>query len=198
MSTTRSPLLDLPGAAGVKQVRQFVEKPHLERAEQMFADGEHLWNAGIFLFRVGTLLEEARKVAPDIAEKAQQAVDSGKRHGIRITPDAHLLSLCPSESIDIAVMERSSRVAAVPMSPGWSDLGSWDALASMVGEGGPVGPITAIDCESCYIRSDGVQVAALGVRDLIIVTSGQRLLILPRGRSQEVKKLLLAMETLAA
>jgi len=189
---------DLPGAAGVKQVRQFVEKPHLERAEQMFADGEHLWNAGIFLFRVGTLLEEARKVAPDIAEKAQQAVDSGKRHGIRITPDAHLLSLCPSESIDIAVMERSSRVAAVPMSPGWSDLGSWDALASMVGEGGPVGPITAIDCESCYIRSDGVQVAALGVRDLIIVTSGQRLLILPRGRSQEVKKLLLAMETLAA
>jgi len=60
------------------------------------------------------------------------------------------------------------------------------------------GPITAVDCDDCYIHSDGLQVAALGVRDLIIVASGQRLLILPRGRSQEVKKLLLAMEPIAA
>jgi mannose-1-phosphate guanylyltransferase/mannose-1-phosphate guanylyltransferase/mannose-6-phosphate isomerase len=189
---------EVPGAAGVKQVRQFVEKPQAEVAERMFAGGEHLWNAGIFLFRVGTLLEEAGQVAPEIAEKARQAIDAGKREGIRITPDAHLLSLCPSESIDIAVMERSSRVGAVPMSPGWSDLGSWDALASMLGNGGPVGPITTVDCESCYIRSDGVQVAALGVRDLIIVAAGGRLLVMPRGRSQEVKKLLSAMESMAA
>ena len=80
------------------------------------------------------------------------------------------------------------------MAPGWSDLGSWDALAAMVGTASPIGPITTVDCESCYIRSDGVQVAALGVRDLIIVASGGRLLIMPRGRSQEVKKLLSAMD----
>ena len=84
------------------------------------------------------------------------------------------------------------------MSPGWSDLGSWDALAAVLGSADPVGPITTVDCESCYIRSDGVQVAALGVRDLIIVASGGRLLIMPRGRSQEVKKLLSAMDSMAA
>jgi mannose-1-phosphate guanylyltransferase/mannose-1-phosphate guanylyltransferase/mannose-6-phosphate isomerase len=94
-------------------------------------------------------------------------------------------------------MEHSSRLAVVPMSPGWSDLGSWDALAQLL-EASPLGPITAVDCADCYIRSDGVQVAALGIRDLIIVASGQRLLILPRGRSQEVKKLLSAMESMAA
>ena len=69
-------------------------------------------------------------------------------------------------------MELSSQVAVVPMAPGWSDLGSWDALAAMVGTASPIGPITTVDCESCYIHSDGVQVAALGVRDLIIVASG--------------------------
>jgi mannose-1-phosphate guanylyltransferase/mannose-1-phosphate guanylyltransferase/mannose-6-phosphate isomerase len=83
------------------------------------------------------------------------------------------------------------------MSPGWSDLGSWDALAELL-QSRSHGPITAVDCDDCYIRSDGLEVAALGVRDLIIVASGQRLLILPRGRSQEVKKLLSAMESMAA
>jgi mannose-1-phosphate guanylyltransferase/mannose-1-phosphate guanylyltransferase/mannose-6-phosphate isomerase len=84
------------------------------------------------------------------------------------------------------------------MAPGWSDLGSWDALAELVTQPEPLGPITVVDCDDCYIRSDGLQVAALGVRDLIIVASGQRLLILPRGRSQEVKKLLSAMDSIAA
>jgi len=94
-------------------------------------------------------------------------------------------------------MERSSKVAVVPLSTGWSDLGSWDALAELT-EGNPPGPVTMLDCNDCYIRSDGVQVAALGVRDLIIVASGERLLILPKGRSQEVKNLLSVMEAMAA
>jgi mannose-1-phosphate guanylyltransferase/mannose-1-phosphate guanylyltransferase/mannose-6-phosphate isomerase len=164
----------------------------------MVADGQHLWNAGIFLFQAATLLDEAAKTCPAIAEIARSAIAVGHREGIRIIPDAGLLAECPAESIDYAVMELSSRVAVVPMSPGWSDLGSWDALATMLGTGSQVGPITTVDCESCYIRSDGLQVAALGVRDLIIVASGARLLILPRGRSQEVKKLLSAMDSMAA
>ena len=113
-------------------------------------------------------------------------------------PALEILSDCPSESIDYAVMEHSSQVATVPMAPGWSDLGSWDALASLVGDSGTEGPVTIVDCDNCYIRSDGLEVAALGVSDLIIVASGQRLLVLPRGRSQEVKRLLAAMETLTS
>jgi mannose-1-phosphate guanylyltransferase len=189
---------DVVGAPGVQDVIRFVEKPQLEAAEHMLAAGDHLWNAGIFLFLAKTLLAEAAQTCPAIAEAAVHAANTAEQKGIRVLPDADALARCPSESIDYAVMELSSRVAVVPMSPGWSDLGSWDALASAYGSAAPVGPITTVDCESCYIRSDGVQVAALGVRDLIIVASGGRLLILPRGRSQEVKKLLSAMDTMAA
>ena len=146
-------------------------------------------------FRAGTLLAELTKFAPEIANAARMAVATATREGIRVMPAMESLSGCPSESIDRAVMEHSSRVAVVPMSPGWSDLGSWDALASLVGNAGSEGPVTVLDCDNCYIRSDGLRVAALGVSDLIIVASGQQVLVLPRGRSQEVKLLLSAMET---
>lgn len=185
-------------APGVKTVARFVEKPNFDVAEAMVAGGNHLWNAGIFLFRVGTLLEEIERVAPEIGRISQLALLSAQRAGIRIVPDVSVLEDCPSESIDYAVMEHASSVAVVPMAPGWSDLGSWDALASLVGPGSHDGPVTMLDCDDCYIRSDGLEVAALGVRDLIIVASGQRLLVLPRGRSQEVKRLLSAMEPMAA
>jgi mannose-1-phosphate guanylyltransferase len=188
--------MGLEVAPGVMKVARFVEKPTLAVAETMVAGGEHLWNAGIFLFRVGTLLEEVMRVAPAIGRHAQESIRTATREGIRIIPDACILSDCPSMSIDYAVMEHASNVAVVPMSPGWSDLGSWDALASLVGSGPANELITALECDDCYIRSDGLQVAALGVRGLIIVASGQRLLVLPRGRSQEVKRLLSAMESI--
>jgi len=187
----------LANVAGVNEVVRFVEKPHLAAAERMVADGKHVWNAGIFLFRAGTFLDELLIHAPAIASAAKAAIANADREGSRIFADGFSLEDCPSLSVDYAVMEHSSRLAVVPMSPGWSDLGSWDALAELL-QATPHGPITTLDCADCYIRSDGVQVAALGVRDLIIVASGQRLLILPRGRSQEVKKLLSAMESMAA
>jgi mannose-1-phosphate guanylyltransferase/mannose-1-phosphate guanylyltransferase/mannose-6-phosphate isomerase len=189
---------ELRTAAGVMEVERFVEKPPMNLAEEMVAGGKHLWNAGIFLFRAGTLMEELKAFAPAIAHASEQAVRTGTREGIRVVAALEALAECPSESIDYAVMEHSSRIAVVPMSPGWSDLGSWDALASLVGAATPGGPVTVLDCDNCFIRSDGVQVAALGVRDLIIVASGERLLVLPRGRSQEVKKLLSAMDSMAA
>jgi len=188
---------ELASAPGVMEVARFVEKPPLDIAQAMVQGGEHLWNAGIFLVRAGTLLTELAKFAPEIANSARMAIATAAREGIRVMPALDSLSHCPSESIDYAVMEHSSRVATVPMSPGWSDLGSWDALASLVGASGTEGPVTVLDCDNCYIRSDGLEVAALGVSDLIIVASGQRLLVLPRGRSQEVKRLLAAMDAIA-
>jgi len=189
---------ELADAPGVRSALGFVEKPRAETAEAMVAGGRHVWNAGIFLFRAGIFLDEMWIHAPSIADAAERAVAAARRDGNHIVPDVAALSECPSESVDYAVMEHSARVAVVPMSPGWSDLGSWDALAELLEAPEALGPITALDCDDCYIRSDGLQVAALGVRDLIIVASGQRLLILPRGRSQEVKKLLSAMDSIAA
>ena len=190
--------VDAVPVSGVKKVLRFIEKPHLELAAEMVADGGYLWNAGIFLFRAGTFLEQLMLHAPDIGAAAQQAISDGRCQGNRIVAATDALQGCRSESIDYAVMEHSSQVVVVPIAPGWSDLGSWDALAQLLESSAAHGPITTLDCNDCYIRSDGLQVAALGVRDLIIVASGQRLLILPRGRSQEVKQLLSAMETMAA
>jgi mannose-1-phosphate guanylyltransferase/mannose-6-phosphate isomerase len=189
---------DVGPASAVKKVVRFIEKPHIELATEMVADGAYLWNAGIFLFRAGTFLEQLMLHAPEIGAAAQQAISAGRCEGSRIFADGDSLQDCPSESVDYAVMEHSSGVVVVPIAPGWSDLGSWDALAQLLESSASHGPITTLDCNDCYIRSDGLQVAALGVRDLIIVASGQRLLILPRGRSQEVKQLLSAMETMAA
>lgn len=189
---------EIAGAPGVHEVSRFVEKPQRDAAEQMIADGQHFWNAGIFLFRAGTFMEEVGRHAPAIALAAENAVRLGRREGNRIIADEAAFSACPGESVDYAVMEHSSRIAVVPMSPGWSDLGSWDALASLMPGEDSFGPVTALDCDDCFIRSDGLQVAALGIRDLIVVASGKRILILPRGRSQEVKKLLSAMDAIAA
>jgi mannose-1-phosphate guanylyltransferase/mannose-1-phosphate guanylyltransferase/mannose-6-phosphate isomerase len=183
---------------GVKEVVRFVEKPEPEISERMVADGRHLWNAGIFLFRADAILEEIMLHAPAIALAAQRAIDRAEARGNHIVVDREALEACPNESVDCAVMEHSARLAVVPISPVWSDLGSWDALAAVLEASGSHGPITALDCADCFIRSDGLRVAALGIRDLIVVASGEHLLILPRGRSQEVKKLLSAMDSMAA
>jgi mannose-1-phosphate guanylyltransferase len=185
---------ELGADSGAFEVARFVEKPQLASAEAMVAGGRHLWNAGIFLFRADNFLGELSKFAPGIAASAGRAVAAGTCEGIRVLPDRDALHDCPGQSVDYAVMEHSSQVAVVPMAAGWSDLGSWDALADLAPMDGD-NDIVLIDCDNCYVRSDGFQVAALGVSDLIIVATEGGILILPRGRSQEVKRLLAKMNT---
>ena len=182
---------DWPDAPGVRHVARFVEKPPRDRAEAMVADGRHLWNAGIFLFTARAILDAAQALAPEMAAAAEVAMAAATRGGIVVHPDADLFAVSPAQSIDYAIMEHADTVAAVPVDPGWSDLGSWDALADL-GDGAH-GDAVLIDTANCYVRSDGVKIAALGVHDLIIVASGDQVLILPRGRSQEVKRLIEAM-----
>ncbi|MDY0960256.1 mannose-1-phosphate guanylyltransferase/mannose-6-phosphate isomerase [Sphingomonas sp. CFBP8993] len=185
-------------AAGVHQVARFVEKPRLERAEAMLARGDYAWNGGIFLFRADRYLEELGQHAPEMLIAAEKAVREAKRDGKRIWPDEVAFAACPSDSIDYAVMERAERVAVVPVAMGWNDVGSWDALhaiSELDGFGNAHrGEVLAIDTKNCLIRTDRVRVAAVDVQDLIVVASGDDILILPRGRSQDVKKLIEAMK----
>ncbi|MEN2785777.1 mannose-1-phosphate guanylyltransferase/mannose-6-phosphate isomerase [Sphingomonas qilianensis] len=184
-------------APGVNRVRAFVEKPPLEKAQAMLAAGDHAWNGGIFLFRADTYLAALAAFAPDMLAACQKAMDGARREDRRIFPDADAFAASPSDSIDYAVMEKADRVAVVPVSMGWSDLGSWDALYALdADDKGDAhrGDIVAIDTANCLVRSDGVRIAMLGVEDLIVVASGNDVLILPRGRSQEVKRLLEAMK----
>ena len=115
-------------APGIHRVARFVEKPPLAAAQAMLAGGDHVWNGGIFLFRADMFLGALAAFAPDILAAAQDAMAAARRDGTRLFPDAHAFAASPSESIDYAVMERAERVAVVPVSMGWSDLGSWDAL----------------------------------------------------------------------
>lgn len=185
-------------AGGVSRVERFIEKPPLADAEAMLAAGGHAWNSGIFLFRADAFLGALAVHAPDMLHAAQQAMAKATRDGARILPDADAFAASPSESVDYAVMEKAERVAVVPVSMGWSDLGSWDALhdisASDASGNACKGDVVAIETENCFVRADGVRIALVGVTDLIVVANGKDVLIMPRGRSQEVKKLIEAMK----
>ena len=185
-------------APRVHKVAQFVEKPPLDRAEAMLAAGDHVWNGGIFLFRADAFLGTLAVHAPDMLHAAQQSMLKARHEGVRVFPDAEAFAASPSDSIDYAVMEKAAHVAVVPVSMGWSDLGSWDALheISHCDDANNVcnGDVVAIETEGCLVQADGVRVALVGVSDLIVVANGKDVLILPRGRSQEVKKLIEAMK----
>ncbi len=183
-------------AEGVHRVHRFVEKPDRAIAEAMIAGGDHVWNGGIFLFRAEAYLAALATYAPDMLAGAQAAMDGADQRGTHIHPDATAFSACPSDSIDYAVMEKAAkenggRVAVVPVSMGWSDIGSWDALHDFgeKDERGNVhgGDVFTLDSANNLIRSDGLRISVAGVSDLIIIASGNDVMILPRGGSQAAK-----------
>jgi len=176
---------------GVRPVARFVEKPPLELAEAMLAQGDHYWNAGIFLATAATWREELLRHAPGIIEAATEALEQGTRDGPLIRIAEAPFARSPSTSIDYAVMENSDRVAVVPVSMGWSDVGSWEAVfdAAQKGEGGNVvvGEALVIDSHANLIRSDGPKVAAIGVDDLVIIATAEAVLVTRLSHSQRVR-----------
>ncbi|TKD51256.1 mannose-1-phosphate guanylyltransferase/mannose-6-phosphate isomerase [Sphingomonas baiyangensis] len=185
-------------AEGVHRVDCFVEKPLRDAAEAMLASGDHVWNGGIFLFRADAYLAALATHAPAMLDATQAAMDAARRENGRVWPETAAFAASPADSIDYAVMEKADRVAVVPVAMGWSDVGSWDALhaISACDAGGNAcrGDVVAIDTRNCLVRADGKRIALVGVEDLIVVASGDDVLVLPRGRSQDVKKLIEAMQ----
>jgi mannose-1-phosphate guanylyltransferase/mannose-1-phosphate guanylyltransferase/mannose-6-phosphate isomerase len=186
-------------APGVFKVDRFVEKPDRETAETYLAEGGYSWNGGIFLFGAGAYLDALETHAPDMLAAIKASMDKGQRDGALFHPDAHDFAASPGQAVDYAVMEKADRVAVVPVEMGWSDVGSWDALhAISLGDDidGNVhhGEVVAIDTTHCMIRSEGPLVAAVGVKDLIVIATPDAVLILPRGSSQEVKRAVMALQ----
>ena len=177
---------------GVRPVARFVEKPPLDRAEAMLAEGGHYWNAGIFLASGATWREELLRHAPGILEAATEAIEQGTRDGSLIRIAEAPFARAPAKSIDYAVMEQSDRVAVVPVSMGWSDVGSWTAVfdASPKDRGGNVvvGNALVLDSHANLIRSDGPRIAAIGVDDLVIIASGDSVLVTRLSQAQRVKE----------
>lgn len=183
---------------GVHTVERFIEKPDVDRAAAMLAEGGHVWNAGIFLFRADAYLAALETHQPAMLAAARQALDDATHEGQRVYPCATAFAACPSDSIDYAVMEKADKVACVPVYMGWSDVGSWDSLHAIDATDGSNnsfrGDVLALGTSGCLVHSDGPRVVMSGVTDLIVVVSDGDILILPRGQSQDVKKLTEALK----
>jgi mannose-1-phosphate guanylyltransferase/mannose-1-phosphate guanylyltransferase/mannose-6-phosphate isomerase len=180
-----------PLSASVFAVEHFIEKPELAKAETFLSQGGYDWNGGIFLFRARTYLEALEAHAPEILAAAREAVGAAPVQGDKLTPDAAAFARCPDISIDHAVMEKSGRIAVVPVDMAWSDLGSWEALwdVSARDEDANVltGEVLAMDSRRCLIRSTGPLVVAIGVEDLVVVATEDAVLVVRRDESQRVK-----------
>jgi mannose-1-phosphate guanylyltransferase/mannose-6-phosphate isomerase len=175
---------------GVRRVRRFVEKPDLPTAERYVASGSHLWNAGIFLFRGTTLLEILARLQPELARGLEEIAEAPDRVG-------ELYPRLPADSIDYAVMEKLDSIATLPLDCGWSDLGSWSALDEVLPRdhqgntrgNTSRGDILAMDADGNLLFSDQGTIAVLGVRDLVVVRTGDSVLVIPKERSQDVKRI---------
>ncbi|HEX5210265.1 MAG TPA: mannose-1-phosphate guanylyltransferase/mannose-6-phosphate isomerase [Pseudolabrys sp.] len=180
------------GQTGVQAVKRFVEKPDAATAAK-YVRGGYLWNSGNFLFRADVLLSELARFEPAIAEAAEGSVANATTDldFLRLDPEA--FARAPMKSIDYAVMEKTDRAAVVTGDFRWSDIGSWDALFDITppdAAGNVVqGPAIAMDSSGCVLHSDGRLIAAVGVKDAVIVSTSDAVMVAPRARAQEVKQL---------
>ena len=179
-------------ATGVHQVQAFREKPNAEHATAMIASGDHVWNGGIFLFSAKEFLAALEVHAPSIARATQAAMAGASQLGALIRPDEAAFAASPSDSIDYAVMEKAARVAVAPVSMGWSDVGSWDALYELGAKDAAANCLSnnvrLLEGSGNLVRSDGLKISISGVDDLIVIARGNEVMILPRGSSQDAKK----------
>jgi mannose-1-phosphate guanylyltransferase/mannose-6-phosphate isomerase len=184
----------LAGVDGVHAVARFVEKPDASLAMTLVESGTHAWNAGIFVFRAATYLNELAIHAPTIAAACEAAMREATSDKLFLRPATGAFLDSPNVSIDYAVMELTKHAAVVPVDIGWSDVGSWDSLWSIAprnNDGNAMqGEVVAIDSHNCLVRADdGIAVALVGVEDMVVVATRDSVLVVPRNRSQDVKKI---------
>lgn len=184
--------------AGGFRVERFVEKPDLVTAQAYVDSGDYTWNSGIFLLPVSVFLAELDQFAPEIKSGSALALAKGQRDLFFFRLDEAAFGAVQSRSIDYAVMEPSSKVAVVPVDMGWSDIGSWSALwqESPRDDDGNVmlGDVLSVGSENCYLRSQDRLVAAVGVRDLVIIATDDAVLVADKSRDQEVKAVVEALK----
>ncbi len=177
----------------VYRIAEFVEKPDVDRARKFLASGEYYWNSGMFMFRADRYLEELERLAPDIAASCRDAF-AGAKHDLDFTRvDTKVFEACRSESIDYAVMEKTNDALVVPLDAGWSDVGSWASLHAVLTQDAQknslVGDVIAEDTYNSYIHSESRLVATVGLRDHVVIETKDAVLVAPKERVQDVKKL---------
>lgn len=189
------PPLDRGGASDTaREIVAFVEKPDRQTAQRYLDSGEYLWNSGMFCFRADALLDAARQHCPDVLGAARACHASAGGSGSPVEFERDSFARMPDISLDYAIMERAGNRAVVPATFDWSDIGSWKAVSELEADiqtdaaGNRVrGSAIVIESENCYIQGDKRMVAAVGVKNLLIVDTGDAVLVADRERAQQVK-----------
>ena len=178
-----------------QRAKSFVEKPDIATAANYLATGRYYWNSGMFCFTASAMLSAMAQHAPEVLEAARHAFASAKTAGNTVTFDPPAFALQPDISIDYAVMERADNVSLVPAKFGWSDVGSWPSVsdAHAADASGNTFPedVVALDTTGTHIQVEShgpKMVAAIGVRDLLIVDTPDALLVAHKDSAQQVKK----------
>jgi mannose-1-phosphate guanylyltransferase/mannose-6-phosphate isomerase len=182
----------VPDAPGVYDVARFLEKPDAATAARLVQGGRHLWNSGMFVFTARTLLEQLALHAPAVLDAVRRSVANRRADLDFIRLEEAAFQAAPSISLDYAVAERTDRAAVVPADLGWSDVGSWSALWELGAkdESGnvAVGDVVLEGAGNCYVRSDGMLAAVVGLRDAVVVVTKDAVLAMHRDHAQDVKK----------
>ncbi len=183
----------MAGLEGVCRLERFVEKPDLARARAMLAEGGYLWNSGMFMFTARVVMEELERHAPAVLAAAKAALAASVTDLDFIRLGAAEFAAAPDISIDYAVAEPTTRAVVVPADIGWSDVGSWTALAALTphDEAGNSAQGDALfeGTKNCFVRSEGMLTALLGVEELIVVTTPDAVLVASKAEAQNVKKI---------
>jgi len=182
----------ISGLEGVFKLDKFIEKPDAERAAQLLETGKNFWNSGMFMFTASVLLAEMERYAPEVltAVRASLTDRSNDLDFIRLGSDA--FAAAPDISIDYAIAERTGKAVVVPAAIGWSDVGSWSALAEIAPKDSDgnfaLGDVVFEGSSNSYVRSEGTITALLGVKDLVVITTQDAVLVAHKDQAQNVKK----------
>lgn len=178
---------------GAFSVAQFVEKPDVDTAKYYLTSGEYFWNSGMFLFRTSSFLSELKKFCPDIHHACTQAVGTINQDFDFIRVDKEAFKLCPNDSIDYAVMEKTTDAVVVPMDAGWSDVGSWSSLweISDKDENGNVfrGDVLQYSSRNNYVFSESALVSLVGINNTVVIQTKDAILVVNQNDVQDVKRI---------
>ena len=184
---------------GIYELAEFVEKPDKETAEAYLASGHYYWNSGMFLFRADRYLAELALHQPAMLSACEAAMSSATRDLDFVRPSEEAFLASPSESIDYAVMEHTLEGGVAALDCGWSDVGAWSAMwdISEADAAGNVceGDVLLQDAHDNYLRSESRLVAAIGVRDLVVVETADAVMVGARDQMQSIKQLVAALES---
>ncbi|MDM8535499.1 mannose-1-phosphate guanylyltransferase/mannose-6-phosphate isomerase [Desulfobacterales bacterium HSG17] len=174
-------------------IKEFVEKPDSETAAQYVDSGNYCWNSGMFMFKSSQVIKEMKKHVPDIMAACEKALENGREDLDFFRLDKASFEVCPSDSVDYAIMEKTENGVMIPFQAGWNDLGSWEALWQ-VGEKDENsnvvhGDVLLHDVNNSFLHASTRLLAAVGLEEHIVVETADAVLISPRNRVQDVKSL---------